>query len=234
MTAAAQRTAMPLPVLAGVLIGFPAFFFLWSLPLLHRQAFTLPGVDFFTGYWIATAGIYALKIWLILVLIRRIGWAPSDIGLPTGRRRIAGIMAGYVALAALAFVAVDYAAAHATFDPEKLARLPGLYADTTGKRLALLFMAFFAGVSEEITYRGFAISGLVSRGISRWLAIGIAAFPFVFQHGLKSLDQFWWFLLSGLFLGVVYVVTRRLLPGVVIHWLIIWSALLGIFSALAS
>lgn len=230
----ALRNPMPWPVLIGVLVGFPAFFFLWSLALLHRDALTIPGLGFFPGYWVATAGIYAAKIWLVLYFVRRNGWSLADIGLPTTRRHLTIIVASYVVLATMAFIAIEYAAAHATFDAAKLARLPGLYPETTEKRLALLFMAFFAGISEEITYRGFAISGFVSRGINRWLAIVIAVLPFVFQHGLKSLDQFWWFFLNGLFLGAVYVATKRLLPGIVIHWLIIWLALMGIFSAVAS
>lgn len=229
-----SRKPMPWLVLIGVLVGFPAFFFLWSLALLHREALAIPGLGFFPGYWIATAAIYAAKIWLVLYLLRRNGWSPADIGLPTARRHLTMIVVGYIALAVIAFVAVEYAAAHATFDGAKLARLPGLYPETTEKRIALLFMAFFAGISEEITYRGFAVSGLMSRGVNRWAAFVLAAFPFVFQHGLKSLDQFWWFFLNGLFLGAVYVVTRRLLPGIVIHWLIIWLALIGIFSAVVS
>lgn len=234
MTAPLPRNPMPWPVLIGVLVGFPAFFYLWSLALLHREALSIPGLGFFPGYWVATASIYAAKIWLVLYFVRRNGWSLADIGLPTTRRHLTIIAVSYVALATIAFIAIEYAAAHATFDAAKLARLPGLYPETTEKRLALLLMAFFAGISEEITYRGFAISGFVSRGINRWVAILIAVFPFVFQHGLKSLDQFWWFFLNGLFLGVVYVVTKRLLPGIVIHWLIIWLALMGIFSAVAS
>ncbi len=234
MTAPLPRNPMPWPVLIGVLVGFPAFFYLWSLALLHREALSIPGLGFFPGYWVATASIYAAKIWLVLYFVRRNGWSLADIGLPTARRHLTIIAVSYVALATIAFIAIEYAAAHATFDAAKLARLPGLYPETTEKRLALLLMAFFAGISEEITYRGFAISGFVSRGINRWVAILIAVFPFVFQHGLKSLDQFWWFFLNGLFLGVVYVVTKRLLPGIVIHWLIIWLALMGIFSAVAS
>jgi uncharacterized protein len=93
-------------------------------------------------------------------------------------------------------------------------------------------MAFAAGLSEEITYRGFAIRALEALRIHRWLVVPIAAIPFVFQHGFKSLDQFWWFLGWGLVLGALFVVTRRLLPGIIIHWLIILTAMLGIFAAM--
>lgn len=226
---------MPWPVMVAVLIGFPAFFYLWSLPLLHREAFTFGGVDFFVTYWFATGLAYAAKIAIILWILRRVGWTRADIGLALpGSITVGKAVLGYAVLAILAFGAIELIVANSVFDPEKLARLPGLYPETSGKRAMLLFMAFFAGLSEEITYRGFAISGLVSRGINRWLAIVIAAVPFVFQHGLKSLDQFWWFFVNGLIFGTIYVLFRRLWPGIILHWLIIWTALFGIMSAVVN
>lgn len=223
----------PLPWLAlmAVLVGFPVFFYLWSLALLHRSTFTIPGLDFFTGFWIATAAVYAAKTWIVLKILYRSGWTAADIGLPTERKSIVPVIAGYVLLAALALAAVEYAVSQTVFDQEKLASLPGLYPESTEKRIALLVLALFGGVSEEITYRGFAIKGLVSRGFNRWIVIPIAAIPFVFQHGLKSLDQFWWFFTMGVFFGLLFVISKRLLPCIIIHWLVIWAALGGIFSA---
>lgn len=225
---------MPWSSLAAVLIGFPALFFVWSQALLHRDAFTFGEIDFFVTFWLGTSLIYALKIAVVLWIVRRTGWTPADLGLRgVDARSVGRWTAIYVLLAAITFVAVEWAVANSTFDAAKVAALPGLYPETSAKRIMLLVMAFFAGISEELTYRAFAISGLVSRGINRWVAILFAAIPFVFQHGLKSLDQFWWFFINGLVFGVIYVLSRRLMPGIVLHWLIIWTALFGIFSALA-
>jgi uncharacterized protein len=225
---------MPTWAMAAILLGFPAFFYLWSLALLHRDTFSIAGIDFFVTYWVATSAIYAAKTAIILWLLRRIGWTPSDIGLAGyDRARIRKIVVIYVITAVAVFLAIEFATTQVTFDQAKLADLPGLYPESTQKRLALLVLAFFAGISEEVTYRGFAISGFISRGVNRWLAVLLAAFPFVFQHGLKSLDQFWWFFINGLIIGVVFILTKRLFPGIVIHWMIIWLALIGIFSAIA-
>ena len=86
------------------------------------------------------------------------------------------------------------------------------------------------GLCEELVYRGFAINSLRSRRLSPWLAIPIAAIPFVFQHGLKSLDQFWWFATWGVVFGLIFVFTRKLYVNIVIHWLVILSAVLAVLQ----
>lgn len=94
-------------------------------------------------------------------------------------------------------------------------------------------MGLAAGLSEELVYRGFAISSLRSHGLNKWLACAAAALPFVFQHGLKSLDQFWWFLTWGLVFGVLFVMTKRLYVTIVLHWLVILSAVLAVLPVVA-
>lgn len=229
-----DRPDHPLPVsrVAAVLIGFPAIFWLYSQALLHRDLFSIDGVDFFVTFWIGATLIYGAKIAVIGRVLASSGWTFADIGYGLSRRGTAFLVGGYLAVALALFTFVEVSLAQVTLDPEKLAALPGLYPDTTIKRLVFIVMAFAGGLSEEITYRGFAIRTLQSFRINRWLAVLIAAVPFVFQHGLKSLDQFWWFFGWGLALGALFILSRRLLPGIIIHWIIILSAMLGIFSAL--
>ncbi|MBX3476958.1 MAG: CPBP family intramembrane metalloprotease [Brevundimonas sp.] len=229
-----DKRPIPWSVILGVLIGFPLIFWAWSQLLLDRERFSLPGVDFFVAFWAGTTVVYLLKIAVIRRLLAGRGWTLADVGLPVSKRSIAIGVGGYLVLALALFAFVEVSVRAVAFDPEKLANLPGLYPDTTLKRAVFLVMAFVAGLGEELTYRGFAIRGLASRGINAWLAIPLAAVPFVFQHGLKSLDQFWWFFGSGLVLGVIFVATKRLWPGIVLHWLIILSAMLGVFSAMAA
>lgn len=234
--AAGQATSAAGPVspgkVAAVLIGFPAVFYVYSQALLHRDLFSFGGVDFFVTFWIGSALIYAVKIWVIARVLASAGWTFADIGLGLSRRATARLTGGFAvgALALLAFVEVSLG--QMSLDPAKLEALPGLYPDTTTKRLIFIIMAFVAGLGEEITYRGFAIRTLQRFGINRWLVVLIAALPFVFQHGLKSLDQFWWFFGWGLALGSLFVLSRRLLPGIIIHWIIILTAMLGIFTAI--
>ncbi len=218
--------------IVAILIGFPVFFYGWAQMLLHRNVFSIPGVDFFVTFWLATSAVYAAKIAVVRSVLVRHGWSLSDVGLPPASEW-RNLTLWYVAAAVAAFIALEMIMASVTLDPDKLRDLPGLYPETTGKRAALLVLAFFTGISEELTYRGFAISALVRQGINRWAAIVLAAVPFVFQHGLKIFDQFWWFLGNGLVFGLIFILTKRLMPGILLHWAIIWFALLGPLAAIA-
>lgn len=230
----AAKRPIPVGQVAAVLIGFPAIFWLYSQALLHRDLFSIEGVDFFVTFWIGATLIYAVKIGVIARVLKSSGWTFADIGYGLSRTGTGILVSGYVAVALLLLVFVEVSLGQVTLDPAKLDALPGLYPDTTTKRLVFIVMAFAAGLGEEITYRGFAIRALQSFRINRWLAVFIATVPVVFQHGLKSIDQFWWFFGWGLALGTIFILSRRLLPGIIIHWIIILTAMLGIFTAIQS
>lgn len=136
------------------------------------------------------------------------------------------------AFALLGFV--EFSLANVGTDPEKVKALSDL-ANLTPKnlpqRLVFIFMGLAAGLCEELVYRGFAIRALRSRGINQWLAALIAAFPFVFQHGIKSLGQFWWFFIWVLVFGATFFISKRLYINIVIHWLVILSAVISILQA---
>lgn len=230
--AATPRRPIPALHVAAVLLGFPGIFWLYSQALLHRDLFSIRGVDFFVTFWLGATLLYAAKIGIIARVLAHSGWTFREIGYGLTRRGTARLLAGYAVGALAVFAFVELSLTQVALDPAKLEALPGLYPETTLKRLVFLVMAFAAGLGEEITYRGFAIRALEGLRINRWLAVPVAAIPFVFQHGLKSLDQFWWFLGWGLTLGLLFVLTRRLLPGIIIHWLIILTAMLGVFAAM--
>jgi uncharacterized protein len=222
---------LPLWKVAAVLVGFPIVHYFYSLALLHRDLVTVEGLDFFLTFWLGSTLIYLVKIFVVLRLIRGSGWRPADIGYELSRKG-SGILTVSYFVGALALVLiVEMALGQVDLDPGRMASMRGLYPDTTTKRLVFILMAFAAGMSEEIVYRGFAIRALESFRIHRWIAVFLAAVPFVFQHGIKSLDQFWWFFGNGIVFGIIFIATKRLFPGIILHWLIILSALLGIFSA---
>jgi len=224
---------IPLWKLAAVLIGFPIVHYLYSLTLLHRDLFTFGGLDFFLTFWLGSAVIYLAKIFVVLRLMAGSGWTPADIGYKLSRKGTGILTVSYFVSALLLVLLLEMALGQVDLDPDRLASMRGLYPDTTAKRLVFIVMAFVAGLSEEIIYRGFAIHALERIGIHRWPAVFLAAIPFVFQHGIKSLDQFWWFFGNGIVFGIIFIATKRLLPNILLHWLIILSALLGVFTAVA-
>ncbi|XZE52552.1 CPBP family intramembrane glutamic endopeptidase [Planctomycetaceae bacterium SH139] len=226
---------MPASRIALVLLGFPVVSTLLSLLLLDRSIFSWTGLSFFTAFWSLITCWYFGQIAILARLLQSSGWSWSDIGYSFNRKRTTYFVIGYLvfALALLGFVEVSLATVGV--DPEKVKALSD-FANLTPKnlpqRVIFIFMGLAAGLSEEFVYRGFAIRALKSRGINQWLGALIAAFPFVFQHGLKSLDQFWWFFTWAVVFGGIFIMAKRLYINIVIHWLVILLALLAILQTL--
>lgn len=221
--------------IAAVLVGFPVVSTLISLLLLDRASLAWTGLQFFTAFWLLITGWYVTQIVLLGRVLRSSGWSWRDVGYGFGRRGTLWFVAGYLLFAGALLGFVEVAMAGAALDPDKvkaLSDLSNLTPKTWPQRLVFVFMGLAAGLCEELVYRGFAINALHSRGLSRWLAILPASVPFVFQHGLKSVDQFWWFFVWGLVFGVLFVATRRLWINIVIHWLVILSAVLAVLQVL--
>jgi membrane protease YdiL (CAAX protease family) len=93
-------------------------------------------------------------------------------------------------------------------------------------------MGLTAGLAEEIVYRGFAIKALISNKINKWLAVFMATIPFIFQHGLKSIDQFWWFLTWGIVFGILFLWFKKLTFNIIVHWLVILTAMIAILQVI--
>lgn len=220
----------------GLLLGLPAASALLSCLLLERDRFAAAGIEFRLVFWPLAALWYAAQIGILARVLRANGWTWRDIGYGLGRRGTAWLVAGYLAFAAALVAFVEAALAGAGIGAEGLATLSD-FADLspadTAQRVLYVLMGLVAAPCEELVYRGFAINALRSRGWSAWLAVPAAAVPFVFQHGLKSIDQFWWFLGWGLVFGASFVLLRKLYANIVVHWLVILSAIAAILQALA-
>ncbi len=230
-----SRTEMSKSKIAAVLVGFPLVSTLISLLLLKRDAFEWTGLEFFTAFWILITAWYATQIFLLSRVLKTSGWTWSDIGYGFGRKGTVRFIGGFFLVAFALFALIELALSGFELDPTKvqaMSDLSNLTPKTWPSRLVFVFMALAAGLCEELVYRGFAIRALESKGINRWLAALIASIPFVFQHGLKSLDQFWWFFIWGLVFGALFIATKRLYANIVIHWLVILSAMLAVLQVL--
>lgn len=223
--------------IAAVLVGFPLGSTLLSLLLLKRDVFAWSGAEFFTVFWALITLWYATQIWLLSRVLKSSGWTWADIGFGLSRRGTAWFVGGFLLFAFALFGLIELAMGGAALDPAKvqaLSDLSNLTPKTSTQRFIFVFMALAAGLCEELVYRGFAIRALEGRGMNRWLAVLVASIPFVFQHGLKSIDQFWWFFIWGLVFGVMFVAIKRLYANIVIHWLVILSAMLAVLQVLQS
>ncbi|WP_166212799.1 CPBP family intramembrane glutamic endopeptidase [Cognatiluteimonas telluris] len=226
---------MPASKIVAILLGFPIVSTLISLLLLDRGILSWTGLDFFTAFWLLITFWYVAQIAILAKVLKSSGWSWSDIGYSFNRKKTAYFVAGYLCLAFALLGFVQYALANVGTDPNKVKALSDL-ANLTPKnlpqRIVFVFMGLAAGLCEELVYRGFAIRSMKSRGINHWIAAFIAAFPFVFQHGLKSLDQFSWFFIWAMVFGAIFIIFKRIYINIFIHWLVILSAVLAILQTL--
>ena len=84
--------------------------------------------------------------------------------------------------------------------------------------LGLLSIAFVTPVAEEMVFRG-AILRRLNEALGhrlRWVSIATTALLFAAAHGnmAQGVSAF----IMGLVLGWVYIRTRSILPGIIIHW----------------
>jgi membrane protease YdiL (CAAX protease family) len=221
--------------IAGVLVGFPVVSTLLSLLLLRKDLLAWTGLEFHTAFWMLITLWYAAQIAILGLVLKSSGADWTDIGYGFDARRTAWFVGGYLLFAFALVAFVEFALGSVGSDPAKLqalSDLSNLTPKTTASRVVFVFMGLAAGLCEELVYRGFAIRALQSRGLNPWLAAVLATIPFVFQHGLKSIAQFWWFAIWGLVFGALFIGSRRLWINIVIHWLVILSAVLAVLQAL--
>lgn len=229
-----DKIRVPIWKILAILIGFPIISFLLSLLLLEKDWFSNLGLDFFIAFWTLIIFWYLIQIGVTIKVLKASKLSLSDIGYTFSLKKTIWFITSYLIFAFTLFAFVEFALASANITAEDLSSLSdfsNITPKTTIHRIVFIFAGLVAGISEEFVYRGFAIQSLESYKINKWIAIVLAAIPFVFQHGLKSIDQFWWFFISGLTFGIIFILTKRkLYVNIIIHWIIILSAILAILQ----
>ncbi len=218
--------------IGGVLIGFPIISTFISLLLINRSLISDNGILFFNIFWSIVIIWYILQILIINKILKSSNLNWTDIGFDPFSKKALYLILGYIIFSVSLIVFIEFALKNGDIDPDKFDSLSSLTPKTTYSRIIFIVMGFVAGISEEIVYRGFAIKSFESLKINKWLAAIIATIPFIFQHGLKSIDQFWWFLSWGLLFGALFLIVKRLNLLIVIHWLVILSAMVAILQVL--
>ena len=227
-----NSTAIPWSKTLAVLIGFPIIATLISLLLLNRPLITNLGLDFFNTFWIVITGWYLIQIYIVSKILHSAGRDWADIGFSFSKKKTIFFIGGYLLFAFGLLAFIEIALANSIVDAEKMNNISSLTPKTTTARIIFIIMGLTAGLAEEIVYRGFAIKALVSNRINKWLAVFAATSPFIFQHGLKSIDQFWWFLTWGVVFGILFLVLKKLNFNIIIHWLVILSAMIAILQVI--
>lgn len=227
-----KATSIPLSKTLAVLIGFPIIATLISLLLLNRPLITNLGLDFFNTFWIIITGWYLIQIYIVSKILHSSGWKWADIGFSLSKKKTVYFIGGYLLIAFGLLAFIEMTLVNSIVETEKMNQISSLTPKTTTARIIFIIMGLTAGLAEEIVYRGFAISALLSNKFNKWLSVLVATIPFIFQHGLKSIDQFWWFLTWGVVLGILYLRLKKLTFNIIIHWIVILSAMIAILQVI--
>ncbi|AKC80663.1 hypothetical protein XB05_19425 [Xanthomonas arboricola] len=224
---------MPRSKLLMVMIGFPIVATMISLLLVNRGLIARFGLDFSTTFRVIVICWYVAQIFWISKLLGRIDWSWSRIGFGLSKVRTVYFCLGYLLFALGLMAFVEYALANGAVDSEKLQAVVGLSPRTTVGRLTFIILGLVAGLAEEMVYRGYVISGLISRGFKKWQAVLLAALPFFFQHGIKAYQLNWgaWYIAWGVAFGCMFLWRKNLYLNIVIHWLVILSAMAAVLQA---
>lgn len=84
--------------------------------------------------------------------------------------------------------------------------------------LGYLIVGILAPIAEELIFRGAILRVLLNtfEHKGRWIAIALTALIFAFIHG--NIAQGVHAFIIGLALGWMYMRTKSVLPGIVLHW----------------
>lgn len=91
---------------------------------------------------------------------------------------------------------------------------------TSGQRFIWIFACFSAGFCEEFIYRGFALNGLISKGMSKWLALPVSAVSFTLMHGpgtVLFISGSYYIVFFGLLMGGLLLWVKRLWIPMSVH-----------------
>lgn len=214
-----------------IVIGFPVLYMMLSASSIAQNLFEENNFDYYMPFWGSIIILHWVSVWCVTQNLTKRNLKFSHIGLKLSKRGLITLGVGYAVVAIVAIMVTEYMLGKITIDPALLERLPGLIPITTEQRIFFIFLVFSTGFCEEIVYRGFAISSLERIGVNKWLALLIAAFIFVGIHGFYAYSNRFLFLFGGgVMFGVIYLLSKRLLPGILLHLAINLSSMFAILS----
>ena len=162
-----------------------------------------------------------------LILIPPLVMAVMLTSAPAKTLRLAWPEPKYIALAVVMVVALNPLANELRRLVEYLFPVSDMIKELLGSLMehapslwvSVVVFALIPAVCEEVAFRGFILSGLEHRRRTR-SAIFISALLFGFLHVLLSLfQQLFNATLLGVFLGLLAIRSRSLLPGIIFHML---------------
>jgi membrane protease YdiL (CAAX protease family) len=197
-----------------LLIGYPLLHLVRSIAghTLGRDG--VAGLGYYIPFWLTVVILQALGVVLVMRAMRAAGAGLADLGLRVSARR------GVITIALLVAVGVALIVYRALVPSNAVPASPSAMPVTVPDRAVWLLAGLTSAFSEELLYRGFAITALHGRGVPLALVVAVAQAPWILNHGLTGMEQVPFYVASGLLFTGLYLWRRSLYPGMVLHALL--------------
>ncbi|HEV8718871.1 MAG TPA: CPBP family intramembrane glutamic endopeptidase, partial [Candidatus Binatia bacterium] len=187
--------------------------FEYLLPGSLLNAYSRPG---FVLHWVIVLGLHWIGVLVVVFFLRQGGATVSTIGLGTPTTQVSAVF-GILLLLGVGFLVFRVYSSHGDILTPIGAKLPLQYVSTTFERGCWIAISLSAGFCEELVYRGFGIAALKHLGVPLWGAIIASSISFMFIHGIGPIPLMAGPFVGGIGFAIIYVVSKGLLPVMVIH-----------------
>lgn len=215
----------------SIIVGFPLLYILFGKTSVAIELFVNKNLDYYIPFWGGIIILHWLSVLAVIQFLKSQKKTLADIGYKLSKKGTLYLVGGYLIVAILMLIGVEFMLNTVEIDTSKFANISGLIPKTTSHRIFFILLVFSTGFCEEIVYRGFAITKLNEIGINKWIAVIIAAFLFVGIHGINAYTNRFLFLFGGAILfSLTFILSKRLLPSILIHLIINLSAMMAILQ----
>jgi len=215
----------------SIIIGFPILYILFGKTSIAIELFANKNLDYYIPFWGGIIVLHWLSVLVVIKFLKSQKKTLVDIGYKLSNKGTLYFVGGYLLVAIIMLVGVEILLNNVELDSSKFGNISGLIPKTTSHRIFFILLVFSTGFCEEIVYRGFAITQLNEIGLNKWIALIAAAFIFIGIHGINAYTNRFFFLFGGgIMFGVTFLLSKRLLPSILIHLIINLSAMMAIFQ----
>ncbi len=215
----------------SIIIGFPILYILFCKSFIATELFGNKNLYYYIPFWGGIIILHWASVFVVANILKSHGKTFADIGYNLSRKGTLLLIGGYVLVALLVLIGVEIMLSNVELDSSQFGSISGLIPKTTPHRIFFILLVFSTGFCEEIFYRGFAITQLEKIGLNRWIALILAAFLFIGIHGINAYSRnFLFYFGGGLMFGLIFLLSKRLLPSILIHLAINLSAMMAILQ----
>lgn len=214
-----------------IIIGFPILYILFCASPFALKLFDSHQSDYYIPVWSIIIALHWISIYAVYVVLKEQGKTFKDIGYKLSKKGTIIFISCFILVSLIVLGFTEFTLDGVVISNSKLNKLPSLIPKTTIERLFFILLVFSTGFCEEIVYRGFAINVLQKAGINKWIALVIAAVIFVGIHGYQGYSNRFIFLVTGgIVFGIIFIVSKRLIPSIILHLLINLISMMAILQ----